>query len=678
MATYQERTALEQLKLSGSYKKEQLESALSGLAKAEGNLRDIQTEQAKLIQDYQKNALNDIARVEASIGSGSKAAQIRGMVDLHKLILNSPVDFAKAAYLPNRALLDRVEMTVPIGQAEALSNENRRLAWQTYYKFEQPDAGNVQGTYDAMVNNYGPEEGMVDPSDAALWAKRQRVQTKLTTERAASENFDRTYAAFRDKGATYETWAQEHNLDPNDEATREKFAYDLGLDKLLPSVATSPFIAELKKTVTQPAKVLEQTGAFVSPLDTAITEAKGDVEFWKSMIPKDAEGADVESADTFRDKLAAWVGRPETKAWAESQGLRIGQTVPLTERIKEDIAAGNYPGAVFTKYGVYIPAPDDMVAFRKAYRQLNTRPERQVFRAAGLTRGGQSVVEVDLKPPPHIVARALGPKLVEATKDPATGKDGDLWLGKLDDGSYVSTRDGETWEPMDAVVAQAILASSKLEMEPQPDEVHPFAKPVPQPKTFTGAYRAPRYGDAPGSVRFVNPESGKEEYIAPQDIAGQRFVNHAPGAHRPQPLDAVRKVATKALLARAGAEREPTPATGPAPTAATGPLPEPTRQAEPPKLPDLEAMEQAQREKNRAVTPAANKAAQDFGMQQADKALEMSRARAPLGNPPPETKVPSTTTPTASAGPVPTDALRRKFRSAKMSPAGTSFVAPPE
>lgn len=670
--TAQDRIEAQRLKDAASYRREQLESALSGLAKVTAVRADLQESQAKVIADYQKNAMGAIARVESAIMSGAKAAQIRGMVDLHELVNKAPVDFAKAAYMPDKALLDKVAMAVPVGQAESRTGENAKTAWQTFYKFAQPNSGNILGSYDEMVDRYGPDDGHVSPGDPDLWNNRQRVQTKLSTEREAAENQRRVYASLLERPQVYAEWAKEQGLDPNLDETKDKFAYDLGLDKLLPSVAASPFIAEMKKTIIQPAQVLAQVAA-AGPIGTAIDQATEEVEFWRKMIPTGSEDStELETEDTFRDKLAAWIGRKETRQWAESQGLKIGQTVPLTDDIKKAIAAGQYPGSVFTKYGVYLPAPDDMVAFRQAYRQLNIRPERQVFRAAGLTRGGHSVVEVVVKPPPKERAEALrGPKLVEATKDPAAAKDGSgLWVGKLEDGTYVSTKDGEKWEPMDSAAAQAILASSKLEMEPQPDEVYPLAKPAGEPKTYTGAFREQVYGDAPGSVRFVNPETGREEYIAPEDIVQQRFVNHEPGTHRVRPLDAVRKVASKALTKSAGVEQEPTPAKGPTPTSVTGPLRQPVKQAEPQALPDVEQMEQAQREKNRAVIPQV--------MKNADEALAMSRVRTPMSNPPPETTTPTTTTPTASVGPAPQDALRRKFKQARVSPAGTSYAAPPE
>lgn len=655
-----QRASIEAQKIAATYWKEQYESAASALSKAGGHLSDLYEAKGKAVQDYQKAAMNAVSR----IASTELPARIRGLVDLRELALTSQIDFAKAAYLPDRSLVDRI-----IGEVSAIptSDEEQRkyAAWQKFYQYAQPDTGNLWGTYQEMIKKYGindqEPESAITPENTTLWSAKQRVHDKLRTEKAAAENIGQTYAALTAVPGTYAEWARKHNLDPESDATRERFVRDLNLEAALPQVTSPEFVKAVQRVATMSPDTLEKSQAFTSPLDTGIKAAEAEVDFWKGQLPARPGEEDVETGDTFRDRLAAWVGRPETRQWAEANGLDIGQTVPLTDRIKQDIAEGKYPGHVFTKYGVYIPKPDDMVAFRKAYKQLDMRPERQVFRAAGAGYGGSTVVEVGLKAPPDVVAeeRAKSPR-IESVAAHDQGA-----VAKMSDGTYAASADGKTWKPIPESAAQQILQLPDVALEPLEEDVRPFFK-EPPPKMFVGAWRPPKYGDAPGSVRFVNPENGKEAYIRPEDVAGQRFVNHAPGAHKPQPLDVVRKVATERLLKRAGLEQEPTPATGPAPTSATGSLPAPVRQAEPPAVPDVERMEQAQREKNRAVNERA--------IQRADKALEMSRARTPLGNPPPEATTRTTSTPTMSTGSKETDALRRKFKAARMSPAATVYA----
>lgn len=688
MATYDpEWYALKLREMENLRDSKQYASAASALARADVQLTKLQGDKAKAIQDFQKGALNAAADIE----SKDRVQYLKGLVALRELSLTAQIDFAKAAYLPDDALMQKINDRVAVIPPSDPAARNK-AAWEMFYNLVEPTSGNVWGTYQAMLKNYGENDkepaGAVTPDNVGLWRKRQNVLDKLETENSAAQNFNSTFAALHQNPITYAEWVRVNRKDPDDPNTREEFVRDLNLEAALPYGHTNDFLNHLRAVVKMPQDKLEKAQAFTTAYDEGIDTAKGAVEFWRGQLPRDAAGEDVETGDTFRDRLAAWVGRPETRQWAEANGLSIGQTVPLTQRIKDDIAAGKYPGHVFTKYGVYLPKPDDMVAFRKAYNQLESRPERQVFRAAGLGYGGSTVVEVGLKPPPDVIeeAKAASPKVVEM------GQYNDGMVAKLSDGSYAASTDGDTWKPLPADAAQQLVAEQKVQMDAFEDDLRPFYK-EPPPKMFVGAWRPPRYGDAPGSVRFVNPENGKEAYIAPQDVANQRFVNHAPGAHKPQPLDVVRKVATERLLKRAGLEQEPTPATGPAPTSATGPLPAPVRQAEPPKVPDVERMEQAQREENRTANEAA--------IRRADKALAMSRARAPLGNPPKdemppvppmpkegnapppvpappkgsepppvpkEVTTPTVTTPMLSTGARGQDVLRRKFRDARNPP----------
>lgn len=655
--------ALEREKLASKLDVAALSSVVRAIGQLSGQRADLVAEKADASKDLKLAALSTIKGVESSMKSGSEAARMRGLVDLHKLLVESPTAFAKAAYLPDRALLDRIVLGLPEpGQSEAEESNRRRAAWQAFYTQVQPDAGNVLGTYRAMQEQFGSDEGVIEPGNTALTKKRQMVAEKLATEEAAAAQFDRTIRAFTERPVVYAEWAAEQGLDPESDEARRKFAVDMGLDTLLPAVQESGFISRLKNTVEDPKAFEDELAR--SDVGEGIAAIDKELDYLKGLLP--GERGEGPTADTDRDKLAAWIGREDTRWWAEQHGLKLGQTVPLTPELQKEIDEGKYPGSVYTKYGVYLPRPDDMVAYRRAKAEQNRRPERQILRAFGTGRGAQSVVEVDLKPPDELVAKAKGPRLSEVAIYPGEGG-APAAVGKLADGTYVGSADMSTWKPIPEEAAAAIEG---LSFQPVTDEQYPLAKPLPT-KTVRGVRRLSQYGDAPGSVRFVNPDTGKEEYIAPEDIAEKREPGLAPGARRPQPLDAVRKAQAQGVLKRTGLTEE---------------QPEPTLRQEPVSTPEDRPTPRQQ-----AVEKLADNAAATTVLRQADKAVEASRASVPLNKVPAGTVTPSAVTPaerTEPANPVvPASPVvssdekadqRKLFRKAKMSPAGTSYAPPAE
>lgn len=649
--------------------------ALGSLSATRGKLVDAQADVSK---DLKLQAMKDISRVEASMKSNSAAARMRGIVELRKLAATAPIDFAKAAYLPDRGLLDRIDQALTeSGQSESEGYNRTRAAWQEFYRKVQPDAGNIQGTYDAMMKQYPPDgpngksgdpSVFVPPGDAFLSNKYRLVQEKLATEKAAAAQFDGVLRALTEPGAAYEDWSAEQGLDPNSDETARKYAVDMGLDKLLPAVQESGFMQTLKGAVQNPEAFKEELAR--SDVGRGIEELDKEMEFLKSLLPKQAQaGREL----TDREKMGLWLAQPGTRWWAEQKGLKVGQVRPATPELQKDIEAGVFPEAHVLPGGlIYLPAPDDKVALRKAYNELHQRPERQVFRAMGLGRGARTPVEIDLKPPDERVQAARGPKLVEVAAYPGEG--GTLAaLGKLADGSYVGSSDMTTWKPIPAEAAASIEAANKLAYQPVTDEQYPLATKLPK-KTVKGVRRDSYYNDEPGSVRFVD-ESGKEHYIAPEDIAEVREPGLSPGAHRPQPLDAIRKAQAAAVMRRTGLTEE---------------QPEPKlRQAEAPAakaLPTERQFELEQRAQAERKTPEQE--AQAGAIAQADKALEASRARLPVERTPapPPTPAPAPTNTgtkkTSTVTPTESDDARRKqreaFRRGKASPAATSYVQPAE
>lgn len=659
--------------LATSLRREQLESVISVLGRIQDAHYDIGEKLGETTAKYKSKAQSDILAIERAVRSGSDAARIRGLVDLHELVVSSPIDFARAAHLPNTATLDAVRLAIPQNVMATNPAEAKRIAWQTFYSKIEPNAGNLQGTYDQMVDDYGEDKDYVKEEDTFLWNKKQLVENKLTTERAAAQDFDTRIRAIADSGTTYQKWAADNGLNPDDDATRKRFVQDMGLDKLIPMTGDSPFVTKLKATVLDPNAYKDEL--YRSDFARELKRNEADQEFWKSMLPGDLDGTGASgetSADdewTRRDKLAAWVGRPETQEWAKKNGFTLGRTVPLTPELQKEIDDGVYPGSVYAHGQVYIPSPDDWKAFREFRGQLQRRPERQVGRALGLRHGSSSVVEFDYLPAKVLDAakQARGPRLVESTMDYSGGA-----LGKLEDGSYVvGTLDGNNlvWKPLPADQAQAAIAAEKLSLAPQEKdiEVFPLAKTteLPKPKRVTGVYRPPMAGDPSGSLRFVDPQTGEEHYIAPQDIEAWHFPAGEPGHKKPQPLDDVRRAQAQRVLRKMLAPPLPTgPAPAAAPAQAAPPLPTPPV----PPLAKTDVMPPAPGSQPPPVPP---RVAADVAPPPIPK---------PEGPPPVPKSSGTTTTPTVAPtkGANERDVLRQQFKRARMSPMGTAYAPPPE
>lgn len=520
-----------------------VQSAEVGVEKAK-SLADFKTKMAKVVGDYQK-----------SRDAGAKAGKMRALVDMNKLMVTSPIDYAKAAFLPDKALMSKVNEAA---QSPNLQNERdkKRVAWETYLGEVVPEAGNVLGSWEEMQKYGDPAEVISANNDnPRVWENLRRVEKKLKLERVEASRFQDGLRFINDTGAAYEKFLSDTGKPDNDQTAAEFYDY-YNMDVKLPGIEDTAFISALQKKVNDPQAYTDEASQTV--FDDTQTTIRADIE--RLMAERSAGEGEAEKEDTFRDKLAAWVGRPETKWWAEQRGFNIGETHPLTPELQKEIDAGVYPGAVYTKYGVYIPRKDDMKALNAALADTKRDPSRNLFRAAGVGQGGGAPVEIEVKEP----SGPSSARIVESGGYQDEGGEKGI-LARLDNGEYVASKDGETWKPIPREAGDRLAATTTLTPDEEGIEVPIESKQ--NTRTVLGIYRRPTYQDSPGSVRYVDTETGKEVYLPPEQVAAVRYPGKQPTeARRPVVAEAVRTAAARRAMTKSGFSPEdvkPTPPVSP-------------------------------------------------------------------------------------------------------------------
>ena len=520
MATDPEKIKLGYAKLVSDEERTVTANVIKSLASIAGQKAKAYTALSGETADLKGRMIETIGRFQGQQRAGEGAQRMRSLVEMSKLMVNAPVDFAKAAYAPDESILRDVRMAAnPTGDANATNPETGipQKAWQTFYTIATPGAGNLWGTYKAMESAYGKDTNALT-YDGNLASRRQTVMAQIDTEKGAAEGFQERYRALMDINGAWENFlARNPQLDPNAEATYDAFSADHGIKDRLPKVQDTAFIQQLQKTVAD-----TDTGRNDLYREDALAGIKGldaEAEFLRSMLPKDGDGQPGPTEDTERDLMAAWLKRPDVQAWAKANGLQVGRVEEVTQKQKDDIAAGKIPASTVTKYGMYTEGPDDDKAVNFAYAQMERSPTRNLFRRAGLTRAGgpQTAVEVEVgvDPTPY--------------RDPENGK----FYKDAKTGKYV---------PFDQVTVddQGNLLGVVEVAEPPPV------------KTFRGVKRPMYVNDAVGSVRFVDEATGEEAYIAPEHIRRVNEPNVRSDASRPSIGSAIGKAVAKGAVKKAG------------------------------------------------------------------------------------------------------------------------------
>lgn len=530
------------------------------------NLAKLQGEKAKTTAKFKSDLVRVVGDVDKARLSGSVGARLRAQTELAKLLVTAPIDFAKAAYARDEALLMEISKQIPESSKATDKAANDRRAWEIYLKAAPNQAGNVLGTYERMVELYGvPSKSVQASNDPILWKNLQDLEKRKELELIEAATFRNNLQYIQDDAGAYANYL-EKTKKPDNEQTATEFAEYYGAKDRLASTDSPAWIKTLSKVASDPKAFSDE--AFRSDYDTAIENQKSELEYAKSLLPKETT---ADSADTFRDKLAAWLGREDTQWWAEKNGLSIGTLVPRTPELEAEIKAGQYPGAVFTKYGVYMSKPDDMKAFNLGMQQIKQRPEQRLFRAAGVGQGNIPV-EITLN------EQERGTEAPSTSKAMKVGlvKNGTTRVGValLENGEYaVSNDDGKTWEPVERGAGEALAKQANLQ-----DEFEPFDVPVKVtgaagPKKILGVYRKPHIDDAVGSVRYVDAETGKEVYVPPEKLGGTFFPGKRPDWTPTTLQDTIRKGVAGQAIKKSGLSLDENSA------------PKPLKQEEPPKTP---------------------------------------------------------------------------------------------
>ena len=452
-------------------------SALSELREQRGN---ILVKQGQTTADYKATLVKAAEAYQQARDAGSKGRKMEALVALAKLMVEAPIKYADAAFAPNRGLLGKVADAVTTSPGATNEREKNRIAWETYLKYEVPGAGPVFGTYQAMVEQYGEPTESVNPNDdnGRLWRNLEAIKRKNEIERVEASRFEDGLRFVQDTGAAYEKYLEDTGK-PDTPQTADEFYEAFGMDDKLPGLDDTKLVKTLASLADKPDALVDEL--FRKDFKGALEANQEGIEFFEGML-KDSAAGDTEQADTFRDKLAAWVGRPETRLWAEQRGFNIGETYPLTDALKAEIAEGKYPGAVYTKYGVYIPRKDDMKALNAALRDTKRDPSRNLLRAAGIGQGGGAPVEIDVKEGPS-----------NATIVESGGYEGGL-LGRLDNGQFVGSKDGKEWKILPGDAGERLLASG-VQLTPDTEGIQVPVEPTT--RTVLGIYRCPVYQDSP-------------------------------------------------------------------------------------------------------------------------------------------------------------------------------------
>lgn len=530
MAKTQAELDVEYAKIAGGYKKEQFESLTASIKSDDKLVTDAYTKLSGATAALKNADIRSIAGYLTSRDAGSKAQRMRSIVEFSKLMVNAPIDFAKAAYLPDEQLIQNILRDVaPSGDTDLRNPNIATRAWQEFYKRVTPGAGNLWGTVREMQAKFG-EDTQDLSTDAGLERQRKRVQDQLLTESAQAESFDSRYRALVDTSGAFEKFLAENpQLKPGSDEAYEAFYQDNGMQERLGTIGEPAFVQRLTKTLEDPRSYEKELYREDALTGIRAAETARDREIaLRNQLATEEKPAVAE--DTERDLLAAWVKRPDVQWWAKQNGLHLGTTKELTPQMQADIDAGKFPGSIHTKYGVYIPGPDDIQASHFALGQLDRDPNKDLFRAAGLGRGGgggapDTLVEVTVGADPALY------------KDPATGKFyKDPATGKYVKAADVLTRaaDEATGEPVGLVAVDA----------PPPTQV------------YSGVRKRARYGDVEGSVRWVNPETHKEEYVTPDILRNVVEPGLRSDASKTTLADVVRGATTGGVAKRAGLEND--------------------------------------------------------------------------------------------------------------------------
>jgi hypothetical protein len=532
MARQQDRqTALEKTRLQGEYalKKEamrgvnsltaeQIEGLYKALVGVNRAISGLDEQAAKRGSQFSALA----GRYDTAVNAGMGAASVRGAVDLARLRVMAPIEFAKAAYMPDFQTLQVVQDAVKgFGSASPKSGQVARAAWQAYLRaVKTGEAGNDLGTYREMVETYGDPTALAfGPNEGGLAEEMAGLKKAMATAEANAAAFDQAYQGL---GESWNTWlskqrATNPNIDPEADSTYDAFVRDTKLDVGILPEPSSGFVDNIKKVATNPAAYPE----VFSDIDDSRAEWEKQRDDIQRRLDRvgGAEEQTPTASDDPRAILAGWVRRPDVQWWAKENGFNLGTAEVITPELQKEIDEGRYPNSVFVNGLMYNPSPDDMRAIRFASKQMDIDPQKNVLYAAGLSGrdGPRRIMDVEVT--------GEAPRAVQMTSygDEAGGFGS---VVRLSDGTYRARKDGDTaWTELPAAAGEQLFAQAADIADV--DEVIPG---VPaKTRRIQMEYRKPLYGKDPeGSVRGVDLETGRTIVIPQEQVVSRTFVGETP------------------------------------------------------------------------------------------------------------------------------------------------------
>lgn len=454
--------------------------------------------------------------------SNIKGALARATVDILKMQRTLPIDFAKAAYAPDLNVINTVESNIPVNVRDD-AKQRSISAWKAFFKVAKASDGNIQGTWDRMVRDYGK-------FDPAYITGDQAAQNAYTSFRQVEKTAEANAAQFAQQASTFKqvdtAWsrfvAENPQLDPTSDEAYTAFAN--AHEDLLAKLPKpgSAFVTSLEKIAADPEKHPE----FFSDIDKMLADTQTEEEKYLALMRAEKDETTTARARTDREKLAGWIQRPDVQAWAKEWGLNLGTVREITPEIQKLIDDGQISKDDLVNGRLYTSSPDDMRAIRLAYRQMHRNPQKNIFYKLGLTKqaGPKQVVEVE-----EIVKPAgARPKGVEART--IVGADGkNARIVKLDDGSYAigPAQKGATYTKLSAVDgAKMFDAAPAGQTFTEPVELKGIEGDPAQTRTRRFQVLGREYGvDETGTVRGIDLDTGKLDKVTPDKIAS-KTVTH--------------------------------------------------------------------------------------------------------------------------------------------------------
>ena len=502
-----------QAKIQGNLQKEQMDSLGNALGRVVSGQYTLRGERAKRGTKISEA----IANYERALNSGSTAARIRASADMFRVQRELPVKFAAAAYAPNDALLNAVAASIPLGMKDTKPSDPQvaQVAWQTFFMDSRATDGNLLGSWRKMVQTYGvPTEAYYGASNPAVAnaAKNFFDQKKVAEQNA--KLFEENMNSLSAVGEPYEAFVERTGMPAESDDTVRAFlqAYP-DLEAKLPK-ANAPFIDQLRGMVQDP----EKNKAFFSDIDASLAAAGEQEEKYLGLMGIGEEGAATRER-TRKEKIAAWIQRPDVQAWAKKWGMNLGTVQEISPEIQKLIDEGQISPDQLVNGKLYTPAPDDERAVRLAFRQIQRDPQKNIFYQMGLTRqaGPRTVMEIEEIVRPEGLKAVRGGLIVGENGKTAR-------IVQLEDNSYaIGDAEGKKFTRLSVESGDQMVKNVQMVDFPEGASVPGLG---PYTRTRRIQSLGPEYGrDMPGSERGIDLDTGKLVVIPPEKIASKEITH---------------------------------------------------------------------------------------------------------------------------------------------------------